>query len=228
MRHLILLHGAIGCMIQLQPLAELLSKDYIVHTLDFTGHGSKARMTDVYSMPVFANDVLNYMRQNELAIADIFGYSMGGYVALYLARHYPDRISSVVTLATKFHWDGATAEKEIQMLNAEKIEAKLPVFAEMLRLRHQPGDWKDVLAGTAEMMRRLGADTTMKSHDYVGVQAPCLILLGDRDKMVSLDETVAVYEALPIAQLGILPGTSHPIEQMDITLLEYMIKRFIK
>ena len=44
--------------------------------------------------------------------ADIFGYSMGGYVALHAARRHPERIGSIMTLGTKFAWDTPTAEKE--------------------------------------------------------------------------------------------------------------------
>jgi hypothetical protein len=45
--------------------------------------------------------------------------------------------------------------------------------------------------------------------------------------MVTLDETVAVYKQLPNAQLGVLPGTPHAFEQVNLSVLAQMITRFI-
>jgi esterase len=64
-------------------------------------------------------------------------------------------------------------------------------------------------------------------NEYASIQTPSLIMLGDKDKMVSREETIAVYEQLPNAQLAILPATPHPIEQVDKDLLAYHIRRFI-
>jgi hypothetical protein len=52
-------------------------------------------------------------------------------------------------------------------------------------------------------------------------------MLGDRDKMVSLDETTEVYVNLPSAQLAILPNTAHPIEMVNQARLAYEIRSFL-
>jgi len=76
-------------------------------------------------------------------------------------------------------------------------------------------------------MVALGKDNTLKITDHAEINTPALILLGDRDKMVGLEETLLVYKALPNAQMGMLPGTPHPIEQVDVNLLGMMIERFL-
>ena len=227
MQPLLLLHGAIGASAQLQPLAQRLNTNYTVYTLDFSGHGSNAMPMDHFSMPLFTADVLKFMDDHGLEKVSIFGYSMGGYVAMYLAKHYSDRVNSIITLATKYHWDESIAAKEVQMLNPENIEQKLPAFAETLKQRHFPGDWKEVLKKTAEMMLALGSNNVLTNEDYASIATPALILLGDRDKMVSLEETVTVYIALSNAQFGIIPNTPHPIEQVNPDVLSYMIVHFL-
>jgi hypothetical protein len=52
-------------------------------------------------------------------------------------------------------------------------------------------------------------------------------MLGDRDKMVTLEETVTVYKNLLNAQLCILPNTPHPLEQVNVDLLAYVIYTFL-
>lgn len=226
MQPLLLLHGAIGASTQLQPLAQSLSANHKVYTLDFSGHGSNVIGDEPFSIRIFAQDVLQFLEQQQLSKVFIFGYSMGGYVAMYLAKHHPEKIDKVITMATKYQWDGAIAAREIQMLNPEKIEQKLPAFAETLKQRHT-SDWKQVLANTATMMTALGTNNPLKTEDYSTITTPTLLLLGDRDKMVTLDETVAIYKTLPTAQLGILPATPHPIEQVDIAILTFMIDAFL-
>jgi len=226
MQDLLILHGAIGAADHMKPLADKLADTYKAHTLNFSGHGGMP-YTEAFSIPLFAKEVAEFITVRKLQNVSIFGYSMGGYVAMYLAKQQPDLVQKVVTLATKFHWDEATAAREVQMLDAEKIEAKVPAFANALKERHAPNDWKEVLARTADMLQGLGKDNALKPEDYTGIQAPALLLLGDKDKMITLEETVSTYKALPNAQMGMLPATPHPIEQVDAGLLAYFIKRFV-
>lgn len=226
MKTLLLLHGAIGAQDQLQPLKALLSAQYNVHTLSFSGHGGNAFPEGDFSIARFSIDVLNYLNDNDIAQCDVFGYSMGGYVAMYLAKQQPERVGRIITLATKFHWDEPTAQKECGMLDANKIEAKVPAFAAALAKRHAPNNWKEVLNRTKDMLLAMGKDNPLKVEDYATITNPSLIMLGDRDKMITLEETLAVYKALPNAQMAMLPDTQHPIEQVDAQHLAYMIQRF--
>jgi pimeloyl-ACP methyl ester carboxylesterase len=224
--HLLLLHGAIGAADQLKPLAAELGKEFTVHTLDFSGHGRKPFPDRPFSIPMFAQDVLTYMDELQLPQASIFGYSMGGYVGMYLALHHRSRLTKLATLATKFHWDPAIAQREIQMINPEKIQEKLPAFAKTLEQRHQPKDWKVVLQKTGQLLKDLGEDPLLSADACHDIQAPTLLMLGDRDKMVSQEETVAIHKSIPNAQLAILPGTPHPIEQVDMSLLTSQLRHF--
>ncbi len=228
MQPLLLLHGAIGAADQLGPLAQALSNQYKVYAIDFSGHGNEAFPSEPYSIKLFAQDVLTFMEKNGVDKTSIFGYSMGGYVGMYVAKHHPEKVDKIVTLATKFHWDEGIAVKESQMLDPVKIETKVPAFAKALEQRHAGKDWKEVMTRTADMLNALGADNTLKTEDYKDIQTQCLLLLGDRDKMVGLDETVNVHKTLPNAAMGMLPGTPHPIEQVDMEILSFFIRNFIK
>jgi len=128
MQQILLLHGAIGSKEQLKGLEEILSSSYKVHSINFSGHGGSAFPSDPFSIRSFAEEVTGFLRSNDLHQINIFGYSMGGYIAMYLAKNHPGKIKKAITLATKFSWNKAIAEKEIKMLNAEKIEEKNPFF----------------------------------------------------------------------------------------------------
>lgn len=225
MQPILLLHGAIGAADQLLPLQENLASSYDVYRLNFSGHGGQPFAEAPFSIALFAEEVLKYMDEQKLETIDIFGYSMGGYVALYLAKQHPNRVGRIVTLATKFYWDVPTAEQEVKMMNAEVIRKKIPAFAEALAKRHQPNSWEVVLDKTKEMLHSLGEQNALSLADYNIINNSVLLLIGDKDKMVTLEETVDVYKNLPSANMGMLPNTQHPIEQVDIDFLSMMIKK---
>jgi len=227
MQGLLLLHGAIGASDQLISLKEKLGKEFNIHLLNFSGHGGRAFGDNGFSIETFANEVMAFLQERGLDQPHVFGYSMGGYVSMYLARYFPDRVGKVITLATKYHWDEATAMREMQMLDAAIIEKKVPAFATALKQRHQPNDWKEVLEKTKMMLGELGRGPVLAESDFAAIEHQVLLLLGDRDKMVTTDETYAVYRRLPQAALGILPHTQHPIEQTNIDALAFLIRQFL-
>src|SRR5215204_5855234 len=100
MQDLVILHGAIGSATQFTLLEQQLSSNFNIHNLDLPGHGG-SQSTGVFSIESFAEYVSNYCEQKRLKSVCLFGYSMGGYVAMYLAKNYPGLIHKVATLATK-------------------------------------------------------------------------------------------------------------------------------
>jgi pimeloyl-ACP methyl ester carboxylesterase len=227
MQHLVLLHGAIGNSTQLKELQENLSHSFDVHLYDFPGHGG-TDMPEQFSIPLFAESLLAFLNENSITQVDIFGYSMGGFVAMYLAKHHPERVNKITTLATKFEWNESVALKEIKMLQPEIIEQKIPAFAEALRQRHHPVNWRSILNATAEMLLQMGKDTPLNLYNYSSISQQCLLLLGDKDKMVSMQETEAVANALPNAKMMLLPDTPHPIEHVNTTTLAELLSVFFK
>lgn len=227
MQHLLLLHGAIGAKDQLRPLADALKNRYMIHTMNFSGHGGTVFPATGFSIPQFAEEIYRYLQEHGITGSSVFGYSMGGYAAMYLAKDHPEAVGRIITLATKFHWDETIAAKEVKMLDAETLLQKFPAFAAQLEQRHQPNDWKDLLVKTRDLLLGLGKKNALGQEDYASIHNTCLLLLGDRDKMVTPEETIAVQKALPNARFQLVPETAHPLEQVKIDQLAALISSFI-
>lgn len=225
MQSILLLHGAIGAAAQLQPLADVLGDRFQVHTLNFKGHGGEPAAEEPFSMELFARQTLDYIDQHQLQSPVLFGYSMGGYVGMYIARHHPGRIGRLITLATKFHWDEAIAAKQQRSFDANVIQEKAPAFAEQLQQLHGVDNWKEVLTKTGAMLTALGSRNTLSPEDYPQIQTPTLLMQGDKDRMVTLEETISVYRGMPsgMASLCVLPDTPHPLENADLKRLSGLI-----
>jgi len=227
MKKILLLHGAIGALDQLNPLKKELSGKFEVHSINFTGHGGGEIPREPFSIEMFAGDIIGYIEKNNLEGIDIFGYSMGGYAALYAVFMKPSKLGKIFTLATKFEWSPEAAEREVKMLDSEKIKQKVPKFAEELAKRHGEDKWVKVLEKTGEMMLGLGRNNLLTGEVLGKVKNEVLVGVGDNDKMVSLEETIAAFRALPNAQLTVLPHTMHPIEMVELTRICSEINSFL-
>ena len=227
MKTVLLLHGALGSDLQLIKIKEALTyKGFSVLSLNFSGHSGKP-FEDRFGIEVFGNDVLEFLDKMKLASVDIFGYSMGGYVALWLACQFPSRIGKIVTLGAKFDWSPESAAHETKKLNAEKIMEKVPAFARILESRHAPNDWRLLMHRTAEMMIALGANPLLDQEKLQTIESPTCVLLGDLDDMADREFSRQVSRALPKGKFMLLKDTPHPIEKVNIATLAKLISDFL-
>lgn len=227
MKSIILLHGALGSQEQMMPLAIKFSNRYRVRAFDFSGHGMQSSASHEFSIVDMANELETYMNQNKITEPIVFGYSMGGYVALYHALMHPGKIRKIITLATKFDWSPESAEKESGQLDVEMMKLKIPEFVNALKLKHGTY-WEDVVLKTARMMNALGKAKPLDEKNLARINTETLILIGDNDKMVSLKESQNAAENLQKGTLNILKDTPHPFERVDHVKIAEVIEEFAK
>lgn len=218
MQPLLLLHGALGSREQFDAFIPKLKDHYELHTLDFEGHGDAGPTDSSFRIEYFAENILGYLDEHGLEQINIFGYSMGGYVALTLARDYPDRLNKIATLGTILKWDREVARRECRFLYPEKIKEKVPHFGERLRSRHGYR-WEKVVNQTREMLEDMGTEPPIKSKDWEYLDTPIRIHIGDRDTTAGINETIEVYRKIPKASLCVLPASDHPISEIKQHIL---------
>ncbi|WP_118972258.1 alpha/beta fold hydrolase [Taibaiella koreensis] len=226
MKDLILLHGALGHTQQFDPYLSVLQQHFHVHTFLFAGHGGSAIPGRDLCMTDYIDQLEQFCKEKQLQTFDVFGYSMGGYVALGYALRHPGQITSLLTLATKLQWTVEGATRESQMLQPDKIAEKVPKYAAQLAAWHGEEEWKVLLPAIAGMMNDLGAHPLLGSHNYPDIQTRVQLMVGDKDAMVSREETMEATGLIPGARLAILPDTKHPLEQVRPGLLLALMKDF--
>ncbi len=230
MKHLLLLHGAAGSVDQFDTLTVLLKGQFVVHRFNFSGHGGQA-FAEEFSLQQFKNELINFIDGLPPKVKEeglnVFGYSMGGYVATMAALEQPQLFSRLITLATKWQWNEGIAEKEASMLNPEAIETKVPAFAQSLAKRHGTGNWKTLLNKVSGMLMEAGRRPPLDAEKLKAMSTPTLVMVGDRDKTVSIEETLETYRTIPAASFSVLSATPHPFEKVNVSLLANLITQFI-
>lgn len=226
---LLLLHGALGSKDILEPLRQLTLEFAEAKSMNFPGHGGEPIPQTGFSAHLFSESIGNFIQQefDPTKPVYIFGYSMGGYMALLSSLRGNSLIRGIITLATKMLWTPQIAAQESAMLNPDTMLEKVPQFAAQLEKRHAPADWKMLLKCTAKLMQELGETDPLNAQRLSAVNIHCTFMLGDRDKMVTLDETAAAYKATSGSSLCVLPNTPHPLEKVDPKRLAFEIESFI-
>lgn len=224
MPNLVLLHGALGHSEIFNPYLDSLSAHFTIHTPLFSGHGNSELPSGGISIEKYTQELTEYCTKNNLTDVYFLGHSMGGYVALCYAMKHPENVNSIMTLGTKFDWTEEQALKESKMLNPEVILEKVPQYAQLLEKQHG-SKWKQLLPAIADLMIDLGKNPPLKDH-LASINTPVQIMIGDKDNMVTLEESIHVYRSLPKAKLAVLPETKHPMDKVRPNLLLNLIKDF--
>ncbi len=210
---LLLLHGALGSKKQFSGLKPLLEPYFRVYDLNFEGHGGRSSDRD-FSMDTFTQNVMEFLEENTIEKTSIFGYSMGGYVALNTAIKHPEKIDQIITLGTKFDWSADGSSKLIKFMNPQKIEEKIPHFALMLKEEHHPEDWKMVMNKTVSMMTGLSRDKSLAHETLQKLPHRVCVGIGDKDDVVGLEESKTLAQLLPNGALHVLKEVPHPINRI--------------
>ena len=225
MTTLIFLHGALGTSNQFISLKKQLDRDYHIYTPDFPGHGLKAGEAAEFSIDSFVDFISNFYQENNIQKAGIFGYSMGGYVALKFAGLFPEKVQAIFTFATKLDWNTTFAEKEVKMLDPVRMKEKVPAFVTQLENIHGIANWMNVVNNTASMIHKLGVDH-LTTADFQKIQMPVKLARGDKDGMVSAAEISAVCLAIPNATMLTIPEAAHPFESANTFYFLNIFKTF--
>lgn len=222
---LLLLHGALGTLHQFDFLIPQLKEHFDVHRLNFEGHGDAGPTDSPFRISHFAENVLGYMDEHGIDQANFFGYSMGGYVALALAKDHPERVKGVATLGTILQWDEEVAERECKYLHPQKMKEKVPHFTDQLKERHLSG-WERVVNSTRNMLQYLGVHPSIEADEWKQINCPIRFHIGDADTTAGLDQTIAVYRKTDKSGLLVLPRTGHPINEVDKDLIIPSLRLF--
>ena len=71
------------------------------------------------------------------------------------------------------------------------------------------------------------SEPTLTVKEISTIQCPVLVLVGD-DDVIDHHHTIELYEALPLGQLAVIPGTSHALLKEKPDLMNAVIIQFLE
>jgi pimeloyl-ACP methyl ester carboxylesterase len=214
-RPLVVLPGAFMSVELMGDLIPALAEGHRVIAVEFQGHGHTADIDRPFSYEHFADDAAALLEHVGVERADIYGYSLGGGVALQLGLRHPRSVRKLVVASASYSSDG---------LYPEVVGG----IGNITPALFDGTPWRDAYDRTApdrsafptlvEKLKQL--DMTPFDWPIDELDAPSLIIIGDSDG-TRLEHAVEMFRRLgggvfgdlalehPASQLAILPGTTH-------------------
>ena len=214
---LVVLHGAYMTIETMAEIVPSLAETRQLIAVELQGHGHTADIDRPLSYEQMADDVSALLTQIGIEKADVFGYSMGGGVALQDAVRHPEVVRKLVVASASYTSDGMYPEllAMIPTITPEVFSGS-PIEEAYLRTAPKPEDFPNLVA----KLKRLDMEPyTWPQEDIQGICAPTLLIIGDSDA-IRPEHAVELFRqlsggvmgdlaGLPECQLAVLPGTTH-------------------
>jgi pimeloyl-ACP methyl ester carboxylesterase len=247
---LLFIHEFAGDHRSWEPQVRFFSGAYRCVTYAARGYPPSDVPTDpaAYSQSRAVADAIAVLDGLGIARAHVVGLSMGGFTALHLVLHHPDRVISAVVAGAGYgaqpeHADAFRAESMLIAAafaaeGAAKVAERYAVGPARVQFQNKnPRGWAEfatALAGHSS----LGSALTMRgvqaarpslyalADELTKVRTPVLVLAGDEDEGC-LEPALMLKRTIPTAGLLILPGTGHTANLEEPDVFNHAVDRFL-
>ncbi len=221
---LIILHGLFGSLDNWRTLSKTWSQSFTVFAIDQRNHG-RSPHSNVFTYQAMAEDVKQFLYQQNLPSAHLLGHSMGGKTAMQFAVTYPDMVNKlvVVDIAPKAYLPGyddifaALYTLDVTALRSrQEADAKLAQTIPALAVRQFL--LKNLQRDTSGTFRwRINLDGISNNYDEIlkGIAThrqfakPTLFIRGGNSHYIRDEDVSAIGTLFPQAQTITLPHVGH-------------------
>jgi pimeloyl-ACP methyl ester carboxylesterase len=185
---------------------------------DLRGFGKSPAPSGKYSMRAMAEDVVALLDSLDIEKTILGGHSMGGYIALSLLRHFPERVGGLILVASHAYAD-SNEKKEARLSSIQAIEKEgvLPIISPMsekltynrevvekckhIILETIPAGVMGVLAGMAD---RQDCTDILSGSDMA-----MMIIAGQDDQFIPIETSRKMAEMMKVPRLVEIPKAGH-------------------
>lgn len=246
--NLILLHGFMGSGKGFEYLIEALCSFCNPITVDLLGHGQTggAESPARFAVDQQVEDLNKLIPQLSDALPYLYGYSMGGRLALRFAIEHPVAIRGLILESTNYGLENEHDIRKRKQLDEKRARAiennfksflkewqQLPLFRTENSLSEEklhPYRAIQNQQKATQMAHSLRGFGTAEMHsvknELAGLEIPVLLLAGEADlKYVKIARQM--HQQLPTSDLSIIPKAGHRIHIEHPRNLVNSIKSFI-
>ncbi|MFK5984382.1 MAG: pimeloyl-ACP methyl ester esterase BioH [Pseudomonadota bacterium] len=227
-QQLLLIHGWGMNKAVWHQLEQVFQEDIKVICVDLPGYGdAKNLLPEQYTTTKIAQQLANYLNQAEQTI--ILGWSMGGLIAIELAKLYPQKVASIVLVASNpqfvqtANWPNAIEKQilidfsnqlkqdikktikrfiAIQAMGSETARQDIKIILSMVEQQAYP-EYSTLNKGLDILL------TVDLRNSLLSLTLPILMITGDRDSLVNIKALKYLSEQAPNLCLEVISGAGH-------------------
>jgi pimeloyl-ACP methyl ester carboxylesterase len=217
---LVLMHGGLVDSRFFEPNVGPLAEHFHVYLPERRGHGHTPDVEGPITYQLMADDTISFLEEVVGEPADLVGHSDGAFIALLIGIQRPDQVKRIAMISGGFDKSGE-AMPDMEW-DVDAIEAFLgQAYAEV-----SPDGAEHFRVVATKIGDMAANEPRLDVAELAGVRARSLVISAD-DDLSTLEHTIAMYRALPNAELAIVPGTSHFLTQEKPHLVNAFLLDFL-
>jgi pimeloyl-ACP methyl ester carboxylesterase len=240
----VLVHGLAYDRAGWGRLPDLLARDFQVLLLDNRGVGESDVPAGPYAVEQMAADVVAVLDDAGVERTNLFGVSLGGYIAQEVALTHPQRIERLVLCSTA---PGGPTAHPMPQRTADVFaryptmdrDAGLRMFVENSLgergVRERPDLVEEVFAYRlghapsvdAWMAQATAGATYVNDERVSGISAPTLVIHGGEDVVVDPRNAEVLGSLIPNARVEIVPERGHLMVWEDSERVAELVREFL-
>lgn len=224
---LVLLHGGLGNLTDFNSILPRLPQQFRFIGIDFRGHGKSTLGSAPLTYQQYQADVERVLETLDIHSCAMLGFSDGGIVAYRIAAQTPSRVEALVTVGAQWHLETESPVFEmLSGLTAEIWTEMVPDSVEYYKSVN-PAPNFDALV---QAVVALWTDQTAAGYPGAGIStitAPTLIVRGDGDHLLSLNEAAELREKIEGANYFNVPFSGHEVHKDAPELFLAAVNEFL-
>jgi pimeloyl-ACP methyl ester carboxylesterase len=178
---------------------------------DARGHGrTRWDVARGFRADWLVDDLEAFVDALGLGTFHLVGYSMGGMTALGFAARHPARVRTLVAagIATAREPRASVVRRLMDPARIERDEPDWAADLARLDMTQGPGAWRDLVRAVAA---DVAAQPLLMPVEVHGITAPTLVMCGDRDPLVPVDQAADLARTVRDGRLFVAPGAGHDL-----------------
>ena len=166
------LNGLSSDISKKMPIINAMKKYFKVVVPDIRGSGRSDKPKESYSISQFAEDVAELIEQLSFPKIDVMGFSMGGFITIDLALHFPELIDKIILVSTKPAWTKPEkpSDEAERIFHSTDISEKL--LTDVFNLIYGPA-YRKRFSAQSYVKERLSDDDPQPLHAYLNQLYAC-------------------------------------------------------
>nr|WP_185806945.1 alpha/beta hydrolase [Bacillus sp. HMF5848] len=241
---IVLIHGFLSSSFSYRRLIPLLKESYTVLAVDLPPFGKSAKVKNfVYSYANMAQIVIELLQRLQLTQVTLVGHSMGGQIALNIAKQKPDIVKKLILLCSSGYLSKASKPMiYFSYLPFFSLVIKAWLYSkgthgnlqnsvfdhslideEMLRGYEEPFHDESIYHALTKMLRHREGD--LPAEDLRTIRTPSLLIWGENDKVVPIEIGERLHKDLPSSHFVSFTQTGHLVpEERPLPVYEHMLE----
>jgi esterase len=239
--HIMLIHGLLGSLDNLNMVAKDLREHFTVTSVDVRNHGDSFHENSM-SYDELAKDIINVMEHLSIDKTHLLGHSMGGKIAMKVALSYPEKVNNLVVADIapvqypphhNHILEGLQSIKLSEIKSRKEADSQLSQYVDQAGVRQFLLRNLSTVDGKLHFKCNLAFIANCYKDIMVGIDTQqqfsgeTLFIKGGNSDYIIADHRPKILQLFPHSKAKIIQGTGHWLHAEKTVVFNKIVEDFL-